>query len=63
VSWLSGEGPGAWKKGNVTSIYKKGRKEELGNCVLMSLTCVPGKIMEQILLEDILRHIRYEQVI
>ena len=30
-SWLSGEVPGGWKKGNVTCIYKKGRKEDLGN--------------------------------
>jgi len=25
-SWLSGEAPGDWEKGNITSIYKKGRK-------------------------------------
>ena len=25
-SWLSGEVPGDWKKGHVTSIYKKGSK-------------------------------------
>ena len=27
-SWLSGEVPGDWKKGNITPIFKKGRKEE-----------------------------------
>lgn len=27
-SWLSGEVPGDWKKGNVTPIFKKGRKED-----------------------------------
>ena len=29
-SWLSGEVPGDWKKGNSTPIFKKGRKEDWG---------------------------------
>lgn len=45
-SWQSGQVPGVWNKGNVTSIFEKGRKDDPGNYQLVSLSSVQGKIME-----------------
>jgi len=75
-SWQPGEVPGDWNKGNIVLSFKKGRKEDPGNyrpvsltsvpgkiMEQVSLTSVPGKIMEQVLLEAVLRHMEDREVI
>lgn len=55
-SWQLGEVPRGWKKANDTPTLKKGKKEELWNYRLASLTSISGHVMEQIILETIPKH-------
>ncbi|KFP34449.1 hypothetical protein N325_12668, partial [Colius striatus] len=62
-SWLIGQLPPDWKSANITPIYKKGWKDDLGNYRPVSLTSVPRKLMEQIILTSIMQHMQDNQVI
>ncbi|GAB0186362.1 mitochondrial enolase superfamily member 1 [Grus japonensis] len=60
-SWLTGEVPDNWRLASGTPIYKKGRKEDLGNYRPVSLTSVLGKIMERFILSVLTRQVQDNQ--
>jgi len=60
-SWLPGEVPGDWMIVNVIRIYKKGQKEDSGNYRPVSLTSVPDKIMDQLILSALTGHVKDNQ--
>ncbi|PKU42802.1 rna-directed dna polymerase from mobile element jockey-like [Limosa lapponica baueri] len=60
-SWSTGEVPDDWRVANVTPIYKKGWKDDPGNYRPVSLTSVPGKIMERIILNELLQQVQDSQ--
>ncbi|GAB0178015.1 mitochondrial enolase superfamily member 1 [Grus japonensis] len=55
-SWLNGEIPIDCRLANLSHIHKKGQKVDLGNYRPVSLTLVPEKVMEQIILSAITQH-------
>ncbi|KFP33247.1 RNA-directed DNA polymerase from mobile element jockey, partial [Colius striatus] len=62
-SWRTGEVPEDWRKANVTPVFKKGRKDDSGNYRPVSLTSIPGKVMEQLILNAITEHMKEKMVI
>ena len=56
-----GEVPDDWSLASVIPIYKKGRREDPGNYRPVSLTSVPGKIMEQFILSALTWHVQDKQ--
>ncbi|KAJ7410017.1 LINE-1 reverse transcriptase [Willisornis vidua] len=48
----------SWKLVNVVLVFKKGRKEDPENYKLVSLTSVPGKVMEKIILRSIGKYLK-----
>ena len=52
-SWRTEGVPEDWRIASVTPVFKKGKKEDLGNYSPVSITSVPGKVLEQLVLDAI----------
>ncbi|KGL84962.1 RNA-directed DNA polymerase from mobile element jockey, partial [Tinamus guttatus] len=62
-SWRTGEVPEDWKKANVMPVFKKGKQEDPGNYRPVSLTSVPGKVMERLILAVVSMHMEDKKVL
>jgi len=61
-SWRT-EGPENWRKASVTPVFKKGKKEDQENYRLISLTSISGKVIEQLILDVIIKQVEEKKVI
>jgi len=62
-SWRTGEVPEDWRKANVIPVFRKGKRKEPGNYRPVSLTSMPGKVVEQLILEVIIKQVEEKKVI
>ena len=62
-SWRTGEVPMDWRRASVVPIFKKGGKEVPNNYHPVSLTSVPGKIMEQFIKQAVCKHLKDNAVL
>jgi hypothetical protein len=62
-SLQEGTVPEEWKTANVVPIFKKGSKKMAGNYRPISLTCICCKVMESILKDDIMLHLKRNKII
>ncbi|PKU45371.1 rna-directed dna polymerase from mobile element jockey- hypothetical protein [Limosa lapponica baueri] len=62
-SWRTGEVSEDWRKVNVMPVFKKGKKEDPENYRPISLTSIPGNVVEQLILDVISKHVEEKKVI
>ncbi|KFP24226.1 RNA-directed DNA polymerase from mobile element jockey, partial [Colius striatus] len=62
-SWRTDEVPEDWRKVNVTLVFRRGRKDDPGNYRPINLTSIPGKVMEQLIMNVITEHMKEKMVV
>ena len=63
LSLSTGEVPRDWKHARVTPIFKKGPKGVPGNYRPVSLTSIPCRILEAIIKDDMMEHLKNNQLL
>jgi len=62
TSWRTREVPKNWRKANITPVFKKG-KEDPGNYRPVSLTSIPGRVMQHFILGVISKQVQEKKII
>ena len=60
-SWLTGDVPVDWRLADVMPVFQKVWKDDPGSYRPISLTLVPGKIIQQIILGAIMDQLKVNQ--
>ena len=55
--------PGDWRIADGTLVFKKGEKDDLGNCRPVSLNSAPGQVTEQLVLDATSKQLEEKKVI
>ncbi|XP_070619981.1 polyadenylate-binding protein 4 isoform X1 [Erythrolamprus reginae] len=63
ISWITGDLPEDWKRADVVPIHKKGKKTDPGNYRPISLTSIPGKILEKITQKQLIHFLETNKII
>jgi hypothetical protein len=59
----TGQVPDDWRKANVAPIFKKGEKYDPSNYRPVSLTCISCKVLEHILVSNIMKHLQTNNIL
>ena len=62
-SYETGEVPTDWLKANVSPIFKNGQKYLASNYRPISLTCIASKLMEHILVSNMMKHAQSHNIL
>jgi len=63
MSMIQGRLPNVWKDAFVIPIFKKGLAKNSNNYRPVSLTCIPYKVMESIMYDEMLKYLRLHKLI